>query len=199
MEERTMPAVFLVDCKGGRTWEDILIAGFTESRLVSPTCGRINPAPEAGDVLVFHEELGTLKKAVEEMGKKGVWVVAVSEDGGDDADGSTGYYQRKRGVEKPTDDHFKACFRHFVERLKVTGKPEWQLLEGPPAPDALLAYHLLRLLPDEDNEIKEARKELRAPALDEAKTIADAAEFLGWTESDIDDREKLHDFLAKYT
>ena len=100
--------------------------------------------------------------------------------------------ERRRPVLKGDEDHhFKACFAYFVKRLQQTGEPEWQLLEGPPAPDALLAYHLLGLL-QEDGEAAEKRNVLRAEAELEARTIKEAT---GGT-ADALDLEKAEDVRA---
>ena len=161
-----MPSVYVFDGKGGRTWNEI-IGPFTPCEWKSST---LCPQPQRGDVLVFHQQSGDVQKAVEYLGAQGVWIVAVGMGEGKGQLMGRSYYQHGRGVSKPTDNRFKVCFKHFMERLKATGTPKWQLLEGPPAPDALLAYYLLGLLPEGDKKAEEARDEqLRLRALDEAE------------------------------
>ena len=194
-----MPATYFLDLKGGRLWarmfrsitEVIWNPGETGAR------GEVAPRPRPGEVLVFHEQEGPIGAEVRELAAQGVLVIAVSLGGGDGAEITDGYYRRRRGVDKPTDAHFEACFSRFIEHLEQTGAPDWRLLEGPPAPDALLAYHLLAILtgdPEADRELKA----VRAKAVGQAEAIAtimglDPAKHLG----DIDKPEKRREFLRE--
>lgn len=125
--------------------------------------------PASGAVLVCHQLDDGDRPVVDELLRDGVFVLRVSRTPGDGLlkDGS---YARKKVVQT-ADASFATCLRRFVDDLKETGRPNWLLIEGPPPPDALLAYHLLALLagdPDADKE----REALRPKALREAEDIA---------------------------
>lgn len=80
-------------------------------------------------------------------------------------------YQLGRAVGYGDESAFLACFTLFKAHL-AAGHLDWSLLEGPPAPDALLAHHLLRLLPL--GEVTAMRDSLAAQAEVEARVIAAA-------------------------
>lgn len=182
--------IFVLDAKAGRDWAN-LAPGSTEVLVRGNT---LMPVPSPGDVLIFHEERGsTLEAIAENLAATGVCVIAVSRGGGDGSV-TKGIYRRRRGVEKPTDEHFRVCFGQFVEQFGAAGSPTWSLLEGPPAADALLAYHLLGLLAD-DAAAQSEREVLRGIALRESRTIAIANGLVELKDADLDDPERVRRFL----
>lgn len=185
-------AVYVLDTAGGRDWPQVV----PESLQLDVVRGELDPEPQPGDVIVFHEEGGALLTTVQGLAQRGVQVVAVNEGGGEGEEVSPGFYRRRRGVGKPVDAHFRSCFVHFFKQLKATGQSNWALLEGPPAPDALIAYHLLGLLP-EDAEAMAARRQLVGAALEEGKVIAEANELPTPTETEIQDRQYLRELLRR--
>lgn len=163
-----MPEIFVLDTKPNpRRWDQILPSG---ARRCSVSGSTISPRPQPGDVLVFHEDSGA-SGAVWMLASTGVLVVAINEGGGAGKEQPSGFYSRRRGVGRPTDNHFRVCFAQFWQRLEETNTLDWQLLEGPPPPDALLAYHLLDLLRGDDAADR-AREALADAAREEAQTIA---------------------------
>src|SRR5574337_276451 len=119
--------------------------------------------PESGSLLVCHQLVDDDKPVVAELLAEGVYVLRVSRSNGKGLldDGS---YERIRPVQT-SDTAFNSCFRRFREDLEAIGRPDWSILEGPPAPDALLAYHLLDLLRGDEaaDRSEEHTSELQSP------------------------------------
>lgn len=184
--------LFVLDDKGGRTWQ--AIAPQAKELLVDDK--RVVGTVPSGDVVIFHEESGTLAAQAKDFAKHGAIVIAVNLAGGDGKEQIKGYYQRKRGVDKPVDPHFSACLRSFITHLERAAEPDWSLIEGPPAPDALLAYHLLGMLPDDADAVS-ARRDLLGAALEEGRVIAEANELPTPTETEIQDRQYLRELLRR--
>lgn len=149
--------------------------------------------PKSGDVVLCHSLTDGAKGAVSKLADDGVFVVVVSGGGGAGTVEKKIYY-RRAVVTEGCDKQFSAYFKCFREDLEAEKTPNWKLLEGPPPADALLAYHLLGLLPGDD-EASQARVKLRSRALTEATVIALATGISGLADSDIDNQEKLREFL----
>lgn len=183
-----------------RRWEELL-PGAKKLRWVPGTrsqpLGRLADGPKPGDVLVFHEE--ELAEVVA-LSRQGVRVIAVNQGEDSRGLGPDGIYYRKRGVAKPTvgyDTQFAACFANFLIRLDE-GLLDWALLEGPPAPDAMLAYHLLGLLRDRDQADSE-RAARRRQATEEAGMIMSAHSGGGKIAPlNMDDAEAVARFLESH-
>lgn len=191
---KRIPAVYILDIKKGRAWEKLLPVG-SVSCSYNPVDGLDSEGMLSGDILVFHHQDGTVNEAVKTLAKRqGVLVVAVDASGGTGREDPVGFYHRKRGVDRPTDDQFRGCFSNFIKNLVDRGEVDWQLVEGPPAPDALLAYYLLlRALPRDPEAIRK-RQGLRSDALDEAAKIA-AAKSTFFAEAVLDDASALRELL----
>jgi hypothetical protein len=186
-------SLFVYDGSSGtHAWSDLLGGGrFTN--LERQGDALVGGEPTAGDVIVCHRvESPAVARRLQELAACGVVVVEIGTDGAAETTPQGNYYRRARGVGM-TDPHFKACFAHFTHVFSSTGKPDWQLLEGPPPPDALLAYHLLGLRRD-DEEASTRRQALRVEALQEARTIAAVGD-MSFEEADIDDPAKVRDLL----
>lgn len=167
--------VFLYDGNPGQHEWDELLGERTELQWDGENlCSEgERPLPGAGDTLICHRvQLEEIECQIKNYAANGIFVVEIGGDTRKLGQPIGNYYRRARGVGR-TDHHFRACFRFFLERLEAMSTPEWHLLEGPPPPDALLAYHLLALLPD-DHAAIEARQELAATAIAEAQSIAEA-------------------------
>jgi hypothetical protein len=136
--------------------------------------GRVDPRPTEGAVLVCHQWDEAVLNAVKDLAKQGVVVVLVSLASDKGQQLAPGIYRRGRSVGRPTDPHFKVCFQWFIGNLEANNTPDWKLLEGPPPPDAMFAYHLLDLFLKDDPEAEDARRALRATAIAEAQAIAGA-------------------------
>lgn len=193
--------LFVYDGNPGHEWQDLLgdhVALETRGDRLA------GGSPRPGDVVVCHRvQSEAIGRQLRAFARAGVFVVEIGSDTAPEEPAEGNYYRRARGV-SATDTHFRACFAHFAHRLAATGNPEWPLLEGPPAPDALLACHLLALLVD-DPEARKARDELRQAALEEATTIVDSTG-IPWDASqpsraperrDLDDIAKVRDFLVR--
>lgn len=171
-ESTEMPAVFVHDFEIGyessRDWQELL-GNHTVLSWDGVQLAGGDPAP--GDVIVSHREPSDVRAVFETLAKNGSFIIYVRQhdirEGG--PQGKT--YKRKKGVGKRTDPHFAACFNFFLRRLHDSGQADWELLEGPPPPDALLAYHLLGLLPAADKDASALREALVETAKAEVQAI----------------------------
>lgn len=162
--------IFVYDGNPGRDWQKMLGTYVPLERAGKCIEGG---NPIAGDVVVCHRvQHESIASALLAFAGKGVFVIEVGGDSARQVPPNGNYYRRAKAV-SIFDHHFKACFRFFREHLEKTGTPAWRLLEGPPPPDALLAYHLLDLLPDDEVAV-EARRRLAEIAANEVRGIAEA-------------------------
>jgi hypothetical protein len=181
--------IFVYDGNPGHEWQSLLGDHVVLERSGNQLEGG---NPEEGDILVCHRvQSESVERQLRSFADAGVIVVEVGADTAETRPAEGNYYRRAKGV-AVIDAHFTTCFRFFREQLQRPGMPAWQLLEGPPPPDALLAYHLLDLLRG-DNAADRAREALVDDARKEAQTIA-AAEGIP-TLAAIDDPVQRREFL----
>ena len=129
--------------------------------------------PTQGDIIVCHGPREELKSWLETLSQNGVFVINVRQNDVPRVAPVGNCYTRAKGVGNPIDIQFAACFSYFVTCLEESGIIDWELLEGPPPPDALLAYHLLDILADP--MAVDAREALAGVANAEAHAIASAS------------------------
>lgn len=129
--------------------------------------------PSRGDIVVCHRVETYAQAVIEDLARNGVFIIHVSgyDSVSQKAESDNVYRRARRVTTSPNDMHFSACFKFFRMSLQEHGSPDWRLLEGPPPPDALLAYHLLCLLPG-DSAAEAICNQLSNLALAEAGAIA---------------------------
>lgn len=188
--------VFVCDGNPGHEWQKLLgdhVRLYQRgNNLVRDPAGNL---PVLGDILISHRiQDPVIRQRLEGFSVAGVVVVEVGTDSSESKLPASNYYRRARGVTK-VDPHFAACFGCFREDLASRGYPTWALLEGPPPPDALLAYHLLGLLQGDPDAATERRR-LAEYATKEARTMAEAT---GIDSLDnLDDAEARRRFLKNW-
>ena len=161
-------ALFIYDGNPGHDWEAMV---GEHALLVELGDGLAGGAPVVDDVLLCHRiAIPAIESQIQSWASAGVVVIEVSSNKGTREPPRDTYYRRAKEV-GANNAHFAACFRNFVRNLKQGTPPPWHLLEGPPAPDALFAYHLLSILPDDDVAARKKRDELCTAAWDEVAAI----------------------------
>lgn len=180
---------------GRRVWSDF-VWDFERCHVSSSLRGdSICPRVPDGEILVCHDLSQSAAKLVHACAKRGVLVIIVNAGGGQGWSNDGLIYHRKLPVSKPVDHAFGVCLAAFARHLAEKKQADWTLLEGPPAPAALMAYHLLGLLEGDDRP-----KDLEQTALEEAK--AEVTEIARATSiepiKDLHDREQRRQFLQNF-
>jgi hypothetical protein len=177
-----------------RSWVQ-MIPGIVE---LSWDNGRRTVAPEipvAGSVVVCHRLSDGAFARIVQLADGGVVTIVVSGSHGTGTEGPTNLYRRHAPVGLGCDNRFSGLFARFRSALENDELLDWKLIEYPPPPDALFAYHLLSLLPSADVATGAALQAICKEAIDEAETIAGAT---GATElGNIHDAERRREFLRK--
>lgn len=162
--------VFVYDGNPGHIWQRLL----GDHVLLHRAGDRLEGGtPINGDILVCHRvQHESIRNRLRTLADAGVIVIEVGQDTAPSSPAEGNYYRRAKGV-AVTDPHFTSCFQFFRDQLRLTGRnPGWHLLEGPPAPDAVFAYHLLDLFLRNDPKSTVMLPALRAAAIAEAQVIA---------------------------
>lgn len=195
------PKVFILDGEGnGRDWNGLL-PGHDSLQWnvgIGGRPGAFYPErPTPGSVVVCHQISDSARAAIAGLSGEGVHVVHVSLAQGkglrDD-----GTYERRRSVEKTSNDTlFARCFALFLRDLGKTRIPKWELLEGV-VPEHILAYHLCGLL--DESSAKRLQAALREVAEIEGEVLAELspAGKSAWSNENLDNREKLREFLREH-
>ena len=152
--------------------------------------------PAACSVVVCHRLSDGAFGGISRLASGGVFAVIVAGSHGTGREDPPNLYHRGAPVGLGCDNRFAVLFARFCTALESNGTPAWNLVEAPPPPDALLAYHLLSLMP-EDASARATREALRVSAIVEADAIAEASDSpkLG----NIDDAGKRREFLRTCT
>jgi hypothetical protein len=181
--------IFIYDTGTGRAWEVM----FPEAVLLeSPERGALSGGvPVNGDLLICHRP-DEERHRLEEYAAVGVLVIEIAGHERDRRQPVGTFYQRARAVADGVDPKFQACVRNFQQSLEGLDGPNWSLLEGPPQPKNLLAYHLACARGAADTAQRVALKER---AVLEANAIADAMNRRRL--EDIDDAAKRLEFIRE--
>lgn len=161
--------VFFYDRESKRHWhrmlgEDAEALTWRDDGFVKDPCPR--------DIVVCHRVGVQIESRLRQLAAAGTYVVRVSGSDRTVVPPVENFYDRAWRVDEPEDSGFATTFALFKGTLLDQGYPTWNLLEPDghrPAPDALLALHLLGLLGECPVDIQDAAKT-------EAIAIAGSAE-----------------------